>query len=149
MFKIRDWLYICGYPQAQDHKALTAAHIKALLLLYKPVQHSGMDILYLPVSEGVPLTTGFLEKGVQFVKTHHEKKDLVCISCGAGVSRSVTFGIAALHEIEGLTLREAFLSIRQHNPEAMPDHVHWESLSTHYGDDTDYWAVWQEVMGID
>lgn len=149
MFKIRDWLYICGFPQAQDNKALTKEHIKALLLLYKPLQHSGIDILYLPVSEGVPLPKNVLEKGVHFVKAHQQKKQQVCISCGAGVSRSVTFGIAALHEIEGLTLREAFLSIRQHNPEAMPDHIHWQSLSTYYNDDTDYWTVWQEVMGID
>lgn len=149
MFKIRDWLYVCGFPQAEDKKALTQAQIKALLLLYKPVQHTGMEILYLPVCEGVPLVPSTLEKGVNFVKAHHEKKQHVCVSCGAGVSRSVTFSIAALHEIEGLTLREAFLSIRQHNPEAMPDHIHWQSLGAYYGDDTDYWTVWQEVMGID
>lgn len=151
MFKIRDWLFTGSFQTATHAASLKAEQIKALLTLYRPVKLADADIevLFLPVNDGHPIPPKAFEVGVQFVRQHHDRQQHVLIACGAGISRSVTFATAVLHEVEGLSLRDAFFSIRAHNAEALPDHVHWQSLAEYYGDSLDYWTLWSEIVDVE
>jgi protein-tyrosine phosphatase len=147
MYQVRDWLYISGSTEAADKALLKERKIKSLLTLHLKIAIQGVDTLFLPVQEGIPLLPATINQGVEFVQVHHAKKNPVLIACGMGVSRSVTFSTAALHVIENIPLHEAFLSIHAKHPKALPDHVHWDSLLALYGSDWDYWTLWRHVMG--
>lgn len=147
MYQIRDWLFISGSTEAADKAALKERNIKALLSLHLKIKVEGVETLFLPVQEGIPLPAATINQGVAFVQAQHAKKRPVLIACGMGVSRSVTFATAVLHVIEGVPLHEAFLSIHDKHPKALPDHVHWDSLLALYGPDWDYWTLWRQVVG--
>jgi hypothetical protein len=53
---------------------------------------------------------------------------------------------AALHTLEGLPLRAAYRSVREQHPDALPDHVHWDSLREYVGDAPPLWEIWQEII---
>ena len=63
---------------------------------------------------------------------------VVLVACGAGISRSTTFAIAALKEAEQLTLRDAAQIVRRAHPGGMPHLALWESLCTTYDEQIDY-----------
>lgn len=147
MYQIRDWLFISGSNEAADKAVLKQHKIGALLTLHLKLAPSGVDTLFLPVQEGIPLPSPIVRQGVAFVQAQHAKKRQVLVACGAGVSRSVTFATAALHVIEEIPLHEAFLSIHARHEQALPDHTHWDSLMSLYGSDWDYWKLWRHVMG--
>lgn len=147
MYQIRDWLFISGSIAAADKSILKEHNIKALLSLHTKITPQGVETLFLPVQEGIPLPATTVKQGVAFVQAHHAKKQPVVIACGMGVSRSVTFTTAALHVIEEIPLHEAFLSILAKHSKALPDHVHWDSLLELYGPDWDYWTLWRQVVG--
>jgi protein-tyrosine phosphatase len=149
MYQIRDWLFISGSTEAADKAALKERKIKALLSLHAKLKPEGVDTLFLPVQEGIPLPAATINQGVAFVQAQHAKKRPALIACGMGVSRSVTFATAVLHVIEGVPLHEAFLSIHEKHAKALPDHVHWDSLLALYGPDWDYWTLWRQVVGED
>jgi protein-tyrosine phosphatase len=148
MYKIRDWLYISGYPEASNESVVRKEGIKAMLLLFKDLNYSGIEHLFLPVLDGQPMSPEMITKGVAFVKRHQERGQKVLVACGAGISRSVTMSTAALKEIEGLSLRDAFMDIRKINREALPDHVHWQSLLEYYGGGIDYWTLFEELIDL-
>lgn len=147
MYQIRDWLFISGSNEAADKALLKQHKIGALLSLHLKITPTGVETLFLPVQEGVPLPAATIKQGVGFVQAQHAKKRVVLVACGAGVSRSVTFATASLHVIENIPLHDAFISIHALHNQALPDHVHWDSLQSVYGSDWDYWRVWRHVMG--
>jgi hypothetical protein len=55
---------------------------------------------------------------------------------------------AALHIVEGLSLRAAYRAIRQTHPDALPDHVHWDALRAHFNADNapPLWEIWQAIV---
>ena len=67
-----------------------------------------------------------------FVITEKQQNRNVLIACGAGISRSAAFAVAALKEVEQLSLLDAFRVVRQHHPQALPHPAIWESLCTYY-----------------
>ena len=117
-----------------------------MLQLFEPIKMVGVDTLYLRVEDGVNISSETLKQGVDFVLKQHKKGKRVLITCGAGVSRSVTFATAVLKEVEGLSLEAAYRDIRAHHKQALPDHIHWDSLRKHYGEGTEFWQIWQSVM---
>jgi len=147
MYQVRDWLFISGSTEAADTALLKQHKIQALLSLHVKIAAGGVEVLFLPVQEGVPLTAVVIQQGVAFVQAAHAKKRQVLVACGMGVSRSVTFTTAALHVIENIPLHDAFLSIQAKHAKALPDHVHWDSLLAVYGPDWDYWTLWRQAMG--
>jgi protein-tyrosine phosphatase len=147
MYQIRDWLFISGSTEAADKSILKEHKIKALLSLHLKTKTEGVDTLFLPVQEGIPLPAATIQQGVAFVQAQHTKNRPVLIACGMGVSRSVTFTTAVLHVVENIPLHEAFLSIHAKHAKALPDHVHWDSLLALYGPDWDYWTLWRQVVG--
>lgn len=146
MFQIRDWLFISGFPAASNPKEVQKHRINAMLQLFEAFKSPGVETLYLNVLDGYPLPPEVIRRGVDFVRKQHSKDKRILITCGAGVSRSVTFTVAILKEIEGLSLEEAYLSIRQHHQEALPDHIHWDSLREYFGEGPEFWQIWQTLI---
>jgi len=122
--KIRPWLYIGKYRDTLDFRLLKSRNITAMLLLAELVEHDGIASYYLEVEDGEPLPADKLQIGLEFVKEQKQQGKNVLVACGAGISRSATYAIAALKEIEGLSLLEAFREVKQTHPDAMP---HWRS----------------------
>jgi protein-tyrosine phosphatase len=138
MNQIRPWLYIGKYRDTTDLLLLEAHQIGAMLQLAELVEHPGITSLYLPVDDGVPLPYPMLKKGVDFVKTQKDQGRKVLVSCGAGISRSATFAIAALKEIEGLNLSDAFREINLHHRETLPHPALWKSLCDYFREEISY-----------
>ena len=146
MFQVRDWLFISGFPAASNKKLLANNAIDSMLQLYEPFTIRGVQTLYLNVTDGYPISQEILAEGIAFIRKQQAKGKRVLVTCGAGVSRSVTFSVAALKEVEDLSLEEAYLSIREHHTQALPDHIHWDSLREYYGEGPEFWEVWKHIV---
>ena len=134
MNQILSWLYIGKYRETLDRPYLAAQNITAMLLLAELVEHPGITSLYLAVEDGEPLSSEMLAKGVEFVKAQKEAGQTVLVACGAGISRSATFAVAALKEMEGLSLRQAIHIVKQAHPDSMPHFHLWHSLCDYYNE---------------
>ena len=105
-----------------------------MLLLAELVEHPGIMSLYLAVEDGEPLPREMLAQGVEFMKAQKAAGQTILVACGAGISRSATFAVAALKEIEGIGLREAMHIVKQAHPESMPHFHLWQSLCDYYNE---------------
>jgi hypothetical protein len=114
---------------------LRARGIGAMLQLAELVEQPGIATLYLPVEDGEPLPLKLLVKGLVFVEDQRRQNRNIMIACGAGVSRSVTFAMAALHEAEKLSLADAFFTIQAIHPAALPHPALLVSLCRFYADE--------------
>jgi hypothetical protein len=141
MNRIRPWLFIGKYRDTIDYSSLKADEIGAMLLLAEPVDHPGIVSLYLNVDDGVPLAGDALKRGINSVLEQKQAGRSTLIACGAGQSRSVVFGIAALKEGEGLSLMDALYAIRSQHSDAEPHRVLRESLWRHYGENVPYFDM--------
>jgi hypothetical protein len=128
MQRIRPWLFVSNYRDTLRSDLLAAAGVGALLHLAADVTPPGVVTRYLPIDDGEPLDPEVLQTGVQFIREQHAVGRVVVVACGAGISRSTTVALAALQAVEGLTLREAALLVRQAHPAGLPHPVLWESL---------------------
>jgi protein-tyrosine phosphatase len=145
MQQIRPWLYIGKYSETLNAGLLQRAKIRAMLQLAEAVKQTGIESLYLPVDDGVPMQTGALANGVAFVRSEYAQGNRVLVACGAGISRATTFAIAALKEEENLSVADAFSEIIKHHPNGMPHPVLWESLCKFYGEDVPFLAMWTRI----
>ncbi len=147
MQRINDWLFIGKYRDTLDGEYLRAHHIGAMLQLAERVKQPPIETLYLPVEDGEYLPHPFLMQGIEFIKTQHSAKHPLLIACGAGISRSATFCMVALHEIENLSLLEAFRQVKKQHPTAQPHPKLLESLCDYYGVKVQYEKLLVEVRG--
>jgi protein-tyrosine phosphatase len=148
MHKIRPWLYIGKYRETADINTLIAYRISAMLQLADKVEQIGVASLYIPVEDGEPLPANQLRQGVDFVRAQKAAGKTVLVACGAGISRSVTYSIAALKEEENLSLPQAYQQILEHHPDALPHPALWESLRAYYNEATTYSELWDVIMQI-
>jgi protein-tyrosine phosphatase len=130
--QIRPWLYISGFRETRDLPLLQSVHIGAMLQLAREAKQPGIASLYLPVEDGEALPLESLKKGVEFIRTQKAAGQTVLVACGAGVSRSTTFAVAALKEEENSTLAEAFSQVYLSHPDAFPHSVLWRALRQYY-----------------
>ena len=145
MYKIRDWLYISDYASAKSQKIVDEAGIQAMLQLFQPIELEGVVTKFISIGDGLPLTQAQIETAISFIREQHDKQHCLLSTCGAGLSRSVTFAIIALKEIEGLSLADAYRAIFEHHPKAMPDHIHWQAVADYYGEVDNFWEIWGEL----
>jgi protein-tyrosine phosphatase len=138
MDEIRPWLYIGKYRDTLDKNHLNSKSIKAMLQLADRIEESGINSLFLPVEDMRPTLSAFIKQGVDFILAEKEKGHKVLVACGAGISRSTAFCMAALKEVEGLSLLEAFKEIKRKHPESMPNEPVWESFCKHYHESIPY-----------
>lgn len=132
MNRIRHWLYIGDYHDALDYQALTSNKIGAVLELAGPVNHPGIVSQYIWVQDAMPLQEHKLRRGVKFILDNKDKG--VFVGCAAGVSRSATFCIAALVEVEGLSLKTAYDEVKRARQVINPHFSLWASLRKYYGE---------------
>jgi protein-tyrosine phosphatase len=109
-----------------------------MLQLAERIEQPGIEVLYLDVEDGKPLPADKLRQGVSFVRDQLAAGHRVLIACGVGISRSVTFAIAVLHEEEGISLLDAFHDIRSIHPDASPHYKLWYSLRKYYHDNVPF-----------
>ncbi len=149
MHQIRDWLYIGSYRDTTDATLLQSRDITAMLCLAEFIAHSGIESLYVPVEDGQPVAHDKLARGITFLREQKASGQRVVSACGAGVSRSVTFAIGALMEEENLTWQQAYESVLQHHPEAMPHARLLQSLLEYNGQPVQEFApLWKDVVAI-
>ena len=120
MHFIRPWLYIGKARETGDCDIMYAYKIGAILQLAYPANHPGIESTYIPVEDGIPLQPHDLQQGIDFAKAQKASGHKLVIGCGAGISRSVTFTMAVLHEAEGISLLDAYEQIAAVHPDAMP-----------------------------
>jgi len=138
MDEIRPWLYIGKYRDTLDKNYLAFKSIKAMLQLAELVEQKGINSLFLPVADLGPTSPALIKQGVDFILAEKEKGNKVLVACGAGMNRSTAFCMAALKEVEGLSLVEAFREIKRSHPESMPHEPVWESFCRYYNETTPY-----------
>ncbi len=109
-----------------------------MLQLAESIQHPGISSLYIPVEDGESLSFDKLRKGVEFVRLSKARDQNVLIACGAGISRGVSFAIAALKEEENLSLLYAFREIQAEHSQATPHLELWQSLCDYYDENVPY-----------
>lgn len=141
MVIIRPWLLIGNYRATLNGGLLTRAGVGALLHLAAHVEPPGITTRYLPIADGEPFDAATLRHGVDFVLAQRAAGRAVLVACGAGISRSTTFAIAALKESEGLPLLAAARAVRQRHPGGLPHMALWASLCMHYAEPHDYLAL--------
>jgi protein-tyrosine phosphatase len=130
MYRIRDWLYIGKYRDTTALALLRSQHISAMLQLAEYVLQPN------------------IARGMAFVRAQKAQGSSVLIACGSGVSRSVAFTMAALHEEEHLSLIDAYQQIIREHPGAMPHPKILESLRQYYKDSIKFKDLWREVVDI-
>ena len=138
MDEIRPWLYIGNYSDTQDKEYLDFKLIQAMLQLAAPVKQTGIISLYLYVEDMTPISSQSFKEGVEFVWSQKENGRKILIACAAGVNRSTAFCIAALKEIEGLSLLDAFKEVKRNHTRSMPQEMVWESLCSYYNEKISY-----------
>ena len=134
MHHIQPWLYIGKVRETSDRSIMYGYQIGAILQLAYPAQHPGIESLFIDVDDGIPLPAASLQQGMSFARVQKAAGKKLVIGCGAGVSRSVTFTMALLHEEEGIGLMEAYEQIVAVHPDAMPHYELIKSLGEYYGD---------------
>ncbi len=148
MHRIRPWLYVGKYRETADLNMLSVYHIQAMLQLAEKVEQPGIASLYIPVDDGVPLSPEKLRQGVDFVRQQKAAGKTVLVACGAGISRSVTYTIAALHEEENLSLVEGYMQILDVHTDALPHMALWESLCSYYNEAVPYQDIWLDIQRL-
>lgn len=141
MVTIRPWLLIGKYRETLDHELLARAGVGALLHLAAEVEPPGVTARYLPIEDGEPFKEETLRQGVDFVLAQRAAGKVVLVACGAGISRSTSFAIAALKEAEGLSLLQAAQEVRRLHPDGLPHMALWSSLCLHYQEPQEYLAL--------
>ncbi|UBF25498.1 dual specificity protein phosphatase family protein [Kovacikia minuta CCNUW1] len=138
MNAVRPWLYIGKYSETLDLIGLQHIGIQAILHLVERVTHPNITVLYLPIEDGVPLAHDLLQQGIDFIKLAYQQQRCLLVACGAGISRSATFAIIALKEIEQCSLWDAYTQVKQQHLDTVPHMALWESLCTHYNEPIPY-----------
>jgi protein-tyrosine phosphatase len=138
MDEIRPWLYIGKYRDTLDKRYLDFKSIKAMLQLAELVEQKGINSLFLPVADLGPTSPALIKQGVEFILAEKEKGNKVLVACGAGMNRSTAFCMAALKEVEKLSLLDAYKEVKRKHPESLPHEPVWESFCKYYNESTPY-----------
>jgi protein-tyrosine phosphatase len=146
MDTVRSWICVGDCLDARDGHKLSVQGIGAVLQLAERVEYSSINCLYVPVEDGTPLSSRHLRHGIDFVLKERDLRHKTLIACSAGVSRSVTFAVATLKEVEGITLLEALRIVKSRHEEAAPHPALWESLCTYYREELSFGAMLDIVL---
>ena len=128
-----DGIYISGWRATMFVDELRAAGITTVLKLFPdpPYFPEDFNVFENALDDGALIPPAILEHGVAFITEQVDAGARVLVMCGAGISRSATFVLAALYE-RGHDIREAFALLRDHHPEAAPHPALWKSLIAYY-----------------
>ncbi|MEM6530729.1 MAG: dual specificity protein phosphatase family protein, partial [Chloroflexota bacterium] len=139
----RPWLIIGKYRETIQLPLLKQYNVGALLHLADDVQHPGIESLSIVIDDGTTVKPEHIGQGVDFVREQKAAGKVVMVACGAGISRSSSFAIAALKEEEALSLKDALVAVKTAHPPALPHMALWQSLCDYYGEDIPYNSIWR------
>lgn len=138
MDEVYDGIFISGIEAMLAQKRVHAAGVRAVVRL----DSGGMDnsrwdealfeVLHRPMLDGESIPDGRIEEVTAFIHAQVEAEQPVLVHCAMGVSRSVSMVMAYLIEYEGMTLPEAFQTVREGRAEAYPHEAMLRSLIEHY-----------------
>ncbi len=128
---------------------MSAYKIGAILQLAHPAKHPEIESLYITVDDGIPLPVEQLQQGIEFARAQKAANHTLVIGCGAGISRSVTFAMAVLHEEEGISLVDAYEQIAAVHPDALPHYALLQSLGAYYNDPLAMKALLSRIWLLD
>lgn len=148
MYKIRDWLYIGKYSQTRRLEFLNQVGITAMLQLADYIPQPDIETLYLDINDGELLPHELIHQGVNFVLEQKRPDGKVLVACGAGISRSSTFALAALMETENLSLFEAYREVFLRYRGAEPHPELMMSLSAYHGKEMDLLEAWEGLHEV-
>lgn len=148
MDPVRPWLFVGKFRDTLNPQNLKANNIEAMLQFAELVEYPGIISYHLDVEDGITLTSADFQRGVDFILQQHQSSKKVLIACGAGISRSVIFTIAALRETEGTALLTAYHEIVNAHIEALPHPVLWKSLCAYYQEDIPYIHVLRHYNSV-
>lgn len=135
MHFIRDWLYIGKYAQTRRLDLLNQVGITAMLQLADYVPQPKIETLFLDVKDGEATPHILLKRGITFIREQKAQGQIVLVACGAGISRSSTFALAALMEEENLSIFNAYKEIYLRHRRAEPHFELIRSLASYHGQD--------------
>lgn len=127
-----------SYRDRQAADQLAAYDVESMLQLAGLITHPGIASFYLPIEDGEVIEQDVLARGIAYILAQHAADHTVLVACGAGISRSTTFAIAALKAAEDRSLRDAARIVRQVHPQGMPHHALWSSLCAYYQEPVPY-----------
>ncbi|MFD3002703.1 dual specificity protein phosphatase family protein [Pontibacter toksunensis] len=148
MDPVRPWLFVGKFRDTLNYRCLKANNIEAMLQFAELVEYTDIPALHLAVEDGSPLSSADLQHGISFVLQQHQQDKKVLIACGAGISRSVIFAIAALRETEDTALLTAYQEIVHAHIAALPHPVLWKSLCAHYQEEIPYIQVLRHYNSV-
>jgi len=148
MYTIRPWLTIGKYAETRNLNLLHGRGISAMLQLAEAVPQPGIESLYLAVEDGEPLPIPLLEEGITFIREQKSQDRHVMVACGAGISRSVLFSMAALMAEEKLSLFDAYRDIVAIHPDALPHSALGLSLAQYHHLDLDWRGYMEGLMKV-
>jgi len=149
MYRIRPWLYIGKVRETGNPSMMSAYNIGAILQLAYPATHPNIESLYIEIDDGIPLPPNALQQGLAFAHAQRNLGRTLVIGCGAGISRSVMFTMAVLHEEEGISLLDAYEQIAAIHPEAMPHYELLKSLGAYYNDPASTKTLLSRIWHLD
>lgn len=141
---VKEGIYISGARATMLGSKLREAEITRVLKLYDDIPFFPKDFTVFEnvLEDGEPVPDGMLQRGADFVVEQVEAGHKVLVVCGAGISRSSTFVLAALLE-RGNDLRDAYTVLRENHPIAEPHPDMWKSLLAHYDVPYTFEDIWK------
>jgi protein-tyrosine phosphatase len=146
--QIRDWLYIGKYRDTIYRQAVDTAGITAMLQLAAEVPYKDLSICYIEMDDGVfaPKTT--FERGLAFIREQKAAGKKILVACGAGISRSSTFCMAALMEHEQRDLWDAYREVYAKHPAASPHYELLRALFAYHGVERDILDIVDDLRRV-
>lgn len=135
MYFIRDWLYIGKYAQTRRLNLLNQVGITSMLQLADYVPQPHIETLFLDVKDGEATPHVLFKRGITFIREQKAQGQTVLVACGAGISRSSTFALAALMEEENRSIFDAYKEIYLRHHRAEPHFELIRSLASYHGQD--------------
>lgn len=138
MQQLREWLYVGNYADLVSESLRKNEHIDAVLSLVEDITIDSKEILHIDIDDGVPISISDMSRGIEFLLNQYHEKQQILVVCGAGVSRSVSYCVMIIKEVEDKSLIEAYRSIKAIYPKALPHPELWKSLCEAYEEEFIY-----------
>jgi len=134
---VYDNLYVGDFEAIQNQDAVKEEGITAIVRLDMADRKrwtwgKGFTVLDTGFSDERSIPDGIIPKVTRFIYQQIEDDQTVLVHCAAGISRSVSLTMAYLIEYEGMSLPEAFGTVREGRTQAYPHENLLVSLIEYY-----------------
>jgi len=131
---INDNLFLGGETSSKNKATLKEFNIQVIVNVSNNVEcvfekEKGYIYKVIPIAD-VPTAkiSSYFDETTQFIHTHITNGKNVLVHCKAGASRSATMVIAYLMKYNNLTLKEAFLLVKERRKLVHPNIGFWKQL---------------------